>query len=104
MSSFFVSEDNNVVVWAIQEGLFPNILEILNTAIGSDKVKALYTLSNITGGKNQDQIRDLLEESLLIDRVLELMNHNDIAIMGEATWVITNAITCSDSMTRVKFT
>ena len=104
LSTFFASEDPNIVIWAFQGGFFPNILEIINTGLGQDKKHALFALSNIAAGSDKEPIRALLDETLLMERVIELMNHTEVTLMGEASWVIANAINCADKRTLVQFT
>ena len=49
LSSFSASEDHQVVMRAIQGGLFPRCFEILASGCTQDKIYALFVLSNITG-------------------------------------------------------
>ena len=95
MSAFSVTEDTQVVQWAFMDGLMPKLLDILLTGRSDDKATALFILSNIAGSSDdKDHIHALIEEDLLIDRVVELTHHAELVIASEATFVLTNAITC----------
>lgn len=68
------------------------MLELLNVGTSEDKKCALFGLSNITGGLNKDHIRYFMEEESLVERVIMLSNSELKQLRGEATWVLTNAI------------
>ena len=53
ISAFSSTDCSNVMMWAIMGGLFVNLLEILNLGSSEDKIRALYTLSNVSGSENK---------------------------------------------------
>ena len=103
LSSFSVSSNESLVVWAFQGGFLPRALEILNSGTTLDRTNILFTLANITGSLNKEHIHDVMQESYLIQRILILTQHTDIQLKAEATWVITNAISCCEDITRAQF-
>ena len=50
MAAFLESEHENIVMWAIQAGFLGRAQDILNCGETIDKHKALWAISNITGG------------------------------------------------------
>ena len=75
LSNFFCSSNDQIVIWAFQGGLLPKALDILNTGITKDRTSILFGLSNITGGTNKEHISDVLQESYLMQRILNLTKH-----------------------------
>lgn len=68
-----------------------------------DKNRALFGLSNITGGANKEHVRYFMEEESLVERVIMLSNNDARQLKGEATWVLTNAISQSTEEDRALF-
>ena len=89
--------------WAIFDGFFMRVLSILNCGTTENKKNALFSLSNITGSSNKEHIRMFMEEEELVGRVIMLSNNDHRQLKGEATWVLTNAITCSTEEDRARF-
>ena len=67
----------------------PCLYNILCSGTFGDKKLGLFLLSNIAASSDKNVIKELLDEELLIDRILELSNNLNIEMKGEATWVIT---------------
>lgn len=79
--------------------MLPRALEILNTGVTKDKKTMLWTLSNIAGSTDEVLRQSVIEESLLMQQVVQLMGsttHGE-EVRGEAAWVVTNLVTCGEN-------
>ena len=98
LANLVSGEGDYVARWAIQAGLLPRALEILNTGVTKDKKTMLWTLSNIAGSPEEELRQSVIEESLLMQQVVQLMGSpNCEAVRGEAAWVVTNLLTCGEN-------
>ena len=70
MANIMVTDDDRIIVWALQGGFLQRALYVLNCAQDSEKITALWALSNITSCKSKDLIKDVLLEEALIERVI----------------------------------
>ena len=66
---------------------------MLSTADKSVKHKALFCLSNVAGSVNLDHKNMLIEEEMLVERVIQLTENDYGPVQIEALWVLTNLIT-----------
>jgi len=103
LANLMSGDGETVIVWALQGGFLPRALEILQNGATEDRKFILWSLSNITGSVYETHISTVLEEDLLMQYVASLMSHENIEIKGEATWVVTNGITCSGHFVRANF-
>jgi len=65
-----MSDNDKIIMWAIQGGFLARALEILNCSTTENKKNVLFTLSNITGCRDKDLIDSVIKDYLLVDRVL----------------------------------
>jgi len=63
----------------------------------------MFALSNITGGTNLEHIHMFMLEHNLVERIIQISNNNAVALKGEATWVLTNAINLCGVEERARF-
>lgn len=99
-ASLMVSSEPSIIDQAFMEGIvdafFKNLFRNQNEVVK----EALWGLSNVCCGTDK-QIAYVLSNDDLVTRVIDLMRHNLVRIMSEATYVITNALTtCSDETLR----
>ena len=62
--------DDDYAHRAIKSGFLPSALEILTNGIRVDKKEVLWALSNITASSKKEDIAIIMQESILMDRVL----------------------------------
>ena len=95
LANLMSGEGDEVARWAIQGGLLPRAAEILSQGLVKDKKTMLWTLSNIAGSPDAELRQSVLEETLLMQQVVQLMSSaSSEEIRGEAAWVVTNLLTC----------
>ena len=89
----FVQEDSSDIIdHAIAEGVFTKFLQLLYRSGDTDDLrKYLWGLSNISGG-TAEHVAAFIQEEELVQRILILIQHSNIAVKCEALFVITNAI------------
>ena len=100
IGTFLSNSGDDVAVWAFQSGYLYKVYEVINIGVTDEKIMALFGLSNVTGSTNQEHIKAVLEEELLMERILQICKHSNVVLFCEATWVLTNAITCCDDLAR----
>ena len=95
LANLMSGEGDEVARWAIQGGLLPRAAEILSQGLVKDKKTMLWTLSNIAGSPDAELRQSVLEETLLMQQVVQLMSSaSSEEISGAAAWVVTNLLTC----------
>ena len=62
----------------------------------------LFSLSNVTAG-TLSQIESVLSEGPLIERIMNLAQHQSIVISAEALWVLTNGLSQCSLAVRASF-
>jgi hypothetical protein len=72
LANLFVSPDTNIIDKAICEGYLPAVLGVACSSQTKVLIKALFSLSNLTGSSDSNHANIFLEEGPLVDRIFVL--------------------------------
>lgn len=93
LSCLFVSEDSQIVEWALNENLFAHLCKLFERKHDNNLIHlALFCLSNVTASKLAAHSRRFLDNEILVEHVLIQIRNPKFVVSVEATWVLTNAI------------